>query len=272
MTEAEDDDDAKADPPKSSGAGILTFLGFVVFVALVCVPLGFASQRFLRGIEVVSAIRTLADDEAGKGGKQVVVKGKVASVATNGPMRPGGAGWIGEVGRWERRGKSSKYVVECTVTRIDGMTVQKTDALLALTGFDGHAPTVAHGLAIDRGAVAVDLLTEPSFAGVVNDDVMSVCNLTGGKSRYAYTERVVHVGDEVVVRGCLDGEKLRACGDGVDLVTARATIDVVHDTKDEIGTTLLVGTLLALLALGVLGVLGGVNLVGRKGERKVSSP
>ncbi|MBS2013107.1 MAG: hypothetical protein JST00_09485 [Deltaproteobacteria bacterium] len=272
MSEAHDDDDAKAEPPTSSGGGILTFLGFVAFVVLVCVPLGFASQRFLRGIQVVSAIRTLAADEAGKGGKQVVVRGKVAGVATNGPMRPGAAGWIGEVGRWERRGKSSTYIVECTVTRIDGMTVQTSDALLALTGFDGHAPTVAHGLAVDRGAVAVDLLTEPSFAGIVSDDAMSVCNLPRGKASYTYNERVVHVGDDVVVRGCRDGEKVRACGDGVDLVTARATIDVVHDTKDEVGTTLLVATLLSLLALGVLGLVGGVNLVGRKSERKEISP
>lgn len=260
-----DDDDASIDAddaPVESGGGCLLVLGTLLFLAITVIPLGFAVVKFHDGWRAAAALRTLADDEAGKG-RAIVVRGKIRGDATNGPERAGAAAWIGEVGQWRKSGKSSKYHVLCTVTRVDGVQVEAASTTFSLAGFDGHALSLAHGLALARGQVAVDLLSEAWSSGGVPDDVMKVCDLSGPYS-YVYAERTIRAGQDVVVRACRTNETLHACGDGIDFVTARATSDIARDTKDAIALPLLIATFLALLGLGVSGAMAAVKVSGKK--------
>lgn len=259
-----DDDDASVDAddaPAESGGGCLLVLGTLFFLAITVIPLGFAVVEFHDGWRAAAALRTLAADEAGKG-RAIVVRGTVRGDATNGPERAGAAAWIGEVGQWRKSGKSSKYHVVCTVTRIDGMKVEDAGTTFSLAGFDGHAVSLAHGLALANGQVAVDLSEEWSRGGVP-DDVMKVCDLSGPYS-YVYAERAIRPRQDVVVRACRTNETLHACGDGIDFVTARAASDIARDTKDAIALPLLIATFLALLGLGMSGAMAAVKVSGKK--------
>lgn len=263
-------DDLDPPPRAESGGCFLLALGILVLLGVTVVPLGVATSKLLDGLRVASAIRKVEADEAGKGEKAVVVKGLARGSATNGPSRTGSSGWIGEVGRWVRSGKSSKYVVQCTVTRVDGMHVETSDGNLTLAGFDGHAFALAHGLAIQPGQVAIDF-THDGFGSRLPADVARVCELDDSPiNSFFYKERLLHEGDEVVVRGCRQGELVAACRDGLDFVTSRTTADVVRDTKDEIAPTLLWGVFLALIGLGIAGLYGGYNITGRKRARTAS--
>lgn len=260
----DDDDDVVDDEaaPAESGGGWLVVLGTIFFFAITVVPLGIAFGKFHEGWRAAAALRTLAADEAGKG-RALVVRGKIRGAATGGPERVNAAAWIAEVGQWRRSGKSSKYHVVCTVTRVDGVEVESGGTTFTLAGFDGHALRLAHGLTLVDGQVAVDLRSDSWNSGGVPDDVMKTCNLSGPYS-YVYDERVIRAGHDVVVRACRTNDTLHACGDGIDFLTARAPSDIAIDTKDEIALPLLIATFLALLGLGVSGGIATVKVSGKK--------
>lgn len=268
MTSSDDDETQESldPPPTTGGGGCLLALGVLVLLLVTALPLYFATTKFIAGWQAGAALRTLSADEAGRG-RAVVFHGHVRGSAIAKPSRENAAGFIGEVGHWVRSGKSSTYAIVCTITRLDGIQIEGSGSALTVNGYNGRSASLAHGLALAPGAVAVDFTSDGPSSSGLPDDVAKVCGLQGTRSIYFYKERVIREGDEAVVRGCRVGDVIVPCYDGIDFVTSRRASDMARDTKDEIAPTLLFASFLALLGLGIAGLLGRYNVTGRKRVR-----
>lgn len=256
-------------------------LGGVIVAALLYTALAARWALLTR-----AALRTSEADEAGQTAARVVHGVVVQSPPTEPPSRPSHVAWAAHLGEWRGSSKSRRYVVTCTVTRIDGLRIEdpRTHETFTIDGYQWRAGDFAEGMAFDNPRrVAVDLLrsdmttTSSNVSSrTVPEPVRTLCAGLFPSDSFDYQERWVELGNELTVRGCKSAQKrgidtvIVPCGDGLDVVTASGLATMRRETRDQQTHFFAFGALGAVVGLGLLGALASSRLV--KSKRLAGAP
>lgn len=252
--------------------------GFTVFLTLVAlaVPGYFVRAGVVEARSTIAALRTLSANNAGpKGAGPVVLHGVVLGGAKRQPGGVnGGAAFSAHVGRWKRQGKSSYFALECTITRAENLRFEEdaTKQTFTVTGYDFSAGDFPKGVPLVPRRVAVsfsrsststsDAVTTSALPEVIRDACRQGFPRLGSPvPPLEYEEHFVLPGDELEVRGCVTGDTIAPCGDGLDFVTDGTLRNVKSDTRNENSSDVVGGAFALLAALAALGVVASRAIV-----------
>jgi hypothetical protein len=239
---------------------VVAWLGRVAIAVLLGVLLHYAWDGAALALRIRGALRTLAANEAGPG-PALVYHGTARRAAPTVPASDTKAiAWLGTISEWRGSGKSRSLYVTCVVARVDGLMIEEasTHKIVTLDGWDQLTGGFPRGLRLAPGMVAVDLISERTVT--VPTHVANVCGASV-PTQPVYTERYLEDGAHVTVRGCLAGDVLRPCGDGIDVLTAGTLAHVAYDTRTSRTGELLFYTLGGGVGLLVVGIIARRRLV-----------
>lgn len=227
---------------RARGAGRLSIprqiLSGALFWVLAAVPLFLAWRGLSNSFLVIGTVRASEQDEAGKTEARVVV-GRLRSAPRPSPSWGEPMLFASRVGHTTGSGKNRRFVTDCFLTSLDGMTVEdnRTHEIFEMTGFEGKSGGFQKGLPFDEPRrVTVDLPRHTSRYEVPK----AVADWCKGQLVESYStefeEASLPIDEVVTVRGCPVPERpnvLRPCLDGRDVITSRSLAAVRAATKDE---------------------------------------